>query len=93
MMLRVSSSGSAWVSSTGGPTVAVTTGGSVTLRRGSRELRGQTVSVPHRPTGITGTGQGGQPGRAPTTLQHRVEEGETTRNGAFGDDRHDVAGL
>ena len=80
--------------STGSPTLASTVGGSVTLSTlGTREERGHTFSVPHNPTGMTGTGHLREPGRTPPALQLRVEEGRPAGDGALGHDRDHLAGT
>ena len=54
MIFFVSASGLWYFNFTGAPTVAVTSGRSVSDSFGNRDRRGHTFSVPQSPTGITG---------------------------------------
>ena len=95
MIRSVSSSMFLYLSSTAGPTRTRIVGGFVTFSTfGSRALRGHTFSVPHSPTGITGTPRHvREAGRAPAALQHRVEERRPARDRALRHDRHELAGV
>ncbi len=85
MIRFVSSSRSSPFNSTGLPIRIVISGGFVTLSMfGSRALRGHTRSVPHMPTGMTGAPRHvREPGRAPSSLQLRVEERLAARDRAL----------
>ena len=94
MICFVAASGSSDVTVNGWPTLMVTTGfvWPGTGMRGICELRGHTFSVPHRPTGMTGTPVICARRAAPQRpLQLRVEERRAARDRALGRHADQVA--